>query len=105
VKDSSRSLPPERIRLFGQVGHENVKGAVAVDVTQRHAHAGLCLAQGVIGQAANHRFFFEGAVVLVDPKSIRLSVVSDKDVGPAVAVEVGADDPETRAGYLAQSRL
>ena len=67
------------------------------------------LASAVAGavhrRAGQQRRVLERAVVLVDPQLIRLAVVGDVDVDPAVAVEVGGRDAERRAVRAADERL
>ncbi len=62
-----RALPPQPMSLIAEVGHEDVEQAVAINVGQGDTHVGLGLAHAVVGEAALHRFFLEGAVALVDP--------------------------------------
>src|SRR5207245_5387749 len=53
------------------------------------------------GHAARGGLVLEGAVLLVHPQAVGLAVVGDEDVGPAVAVGVGADDAESRRRHEA----
>src|SRR5205823_1901318 len=85
--------------------HEDVEQAVAVHVTERGPHVGLGLAHAVVGEAARHGLLLERAVALVDPQVIRFAVVGNKDVRPTVAVEVGAENAETRPRRPAEARL
>src|SRR5205823_7341582 len=55
-------------------------------------------------EAAPHRLLAEGAVFLIDPEMVGLAVIGHKDVGPTVAVKVGADNTQPRAGGAAESR-
>src|SRR5712692_7912700 len=86
------------------MGHEDVENAVASNVPEGDSHIGLGLPQAVEGEAPYDRFFLESPILLVDPQVVRLAIVGDKNVGPAVAVEVGADHAESRTGALSEPR-
>ena len=80
--------------VSGEVGLDDVEEAVAVEVSDGHAHAGLGLAVGRVGDAGFDGDVFEGAVLLVLVEGGGGGVVGDVDVGPAVVVEVGDADTE-----------
>ena len=79
----------EGIGVAGEVGFDDVEQAVAVEVTDGDAHAGLGFAIGRVGDAAFDGFVLEGAVALVAIEGGGGGVVGDIDVGPAVVVEIG----------------
>src|SRR5207248_8683911 len=105
LKHPSGPLPPQGVGLFGEVGHEDVEKALANNVPKSNPHVGLCLPQTIEGQAAHGGFFLERPVFLVDPQVVRLFIVGDKNIGPAVAIEIGADYPESWTRKLAKSRF
>ena len=82
---------------FGEVGHEQLGQAVAVDVLGVDPHARLGLALLVEGGARGLGGVLERAVALVEEEEVRVHVVGDVDVDLAVAVEVGRDDAEAVA--------
>src|SRR5207248_6921841 len=86
AKHAPGTLSPERVRLFGQVRHEEIEQAVAVYIAQGNSHVPLDVPQAVVSQAALHGFFGKSAIALVDPEMIGLGVVGDENVRPAVAV-------------------
>ncbi len=92
-------MPPprltiERVGVAGEVCFDDVEQAVAVEVADGDAHAGLRLAVGGVGDAGFDGDVFEGAVLLVLVEGGGGGVVGNVDVGPAVIVEVGDGDGE-----------
>ena len=86
----------EIVALAGQVGDEQILVAVVVGVAGVHAHAGLGLAVGAERGARQQPEVLERAVLLVHPQQVRLAVVGDVEVDPAVAVEVGGRHAQRR---------
>ncbi len=84
----------EGVGVAGEVGLDDVEEAVAVEVADGDAHAGLGLAVGGVGDAGLDGDVLEGAVLLVLVVGGGGGVVGDVDVGPAVVVEVGDGDAE-----------
>ncbi len=81
LKEASRPLFPERVRLVDDMGHEQVGKAVAVHVAPGDAHIrGRGSAKGE-GHATNQGFFLEGAVSLIDPQMIGHHVVGSENIG------------------------
>src|SRR5205807_8795228 len=72
---------------------------------QGDSHVGLFGAGAIEGNPAHQRLILEGAVVLINPQSIGLGIVGDQDIGPAVAVDIGAYDSQPRFVGLKESRL
>src|SRR5262249_53018498 len=99
-EEAARLLYPERVRLLGQVRDEQAEAAVAVDVTEGHPHARLRLPNPIVGDTVPDRLILEGLAVLVDPEAVGLAVVGDKNVGPAVAVEVRAQHAQSWSSEL-----
>src|SRR5262249_38707292 len=76
---ASRSLLPQGVPFGCQVRHINVEEAIAVNVADGDAHAGLCLSHRVHRYAAEVCSFLECPVFLVYPQVVRLVVVGDED--------------------------
>src|SRR5262249_11702357 len=103
-KHSARALFPEGVGFFRQVRDVDVEEPVAVHVAEGDAHSGLGLAHRVVSHTALHGLLAERTVMLVDPQAVRRAVVGDENVGPAVAVEVGAHHAQARTGERADAR-
>ena len=97
MNDAVAEVQVERVVLVGEVGDEQLGQAVAVDVLGVDAHARLRLALVVEGGARGLGGVLERAVALVEEEEVRVHVVGDVEVDPAVAVEVGRDDAEAVA--------
>ena len=82
---------------FAEIGDEQLGPAVAVDVLGVDPHAGLGPPVDVVGRAAILGDIAKRAVAVVQIKEMRIPVVGDVEVGLAVAVEVGRDEPRIRA--------
>ena len=95
----------ERVQLFGEVGDEDVREAVAVDVGAVDAHAGLRLAVDVEADAGAVGDVGERAVAVVAVEEVADHVVGDVDVGVAVAIEVAERDAEALAGGIGDAGL
>ncbi len=93
-KGAVAEVEVEGVGVAGEVGLDDVEQAVAVEVADGDAHAGLRLAVGRVGDAGFDGQVFEGAVLLVLIEGGGGGVVGDVDVGPAVVVEIGDDDGE-----------
>ena len=89
----------ERVVLADEVREEDVGRAVAVEVADRDAHAGLRASIAVEGGAREHRVLDEGAVALVEPQVVRHLVVGDVEVDETVAIEVVGGGAQGRAGF------
>jgi hypothetical protein len=86
------------VPLARELGDEQVFVAIAIEVACIDAHASP-FASPVSAErnTGEERRIREGAVVLVDPQLVRRAVVGDKDIDPAVAIEVSGRDTERRA--------
>ena len=84
----------QRRRVAGEVGLDDVEGAVAIVVADADAHARLRLAVLAVGAAGADADVGERAVVVVAIERARVRIVRDVDVGPAVVVEVERADAE-----------
>src|SRR2546421_3204058 len=89
LKDGLSQIREESIGLVHQVGNKNVFGPVSVKVTGINTHTSLCFAVSVEGRASQQRFILEGAVLLVNPKLVRITIVGDVDIRPAVTIKIG----------------
>ena len=76
--------------------HEDVIGAVVVVVAHIQTHAGFSRSVRVDRNATFGCLVLEGAVPLVDPELVRVAVIGDKDVRPAVAVGIESHHAQTR---------
>ena len=86
----------QRVAFVVQIRDEQILVAVAIDVCRVDAHAPLRLPRPIHGHACQQRIVFEDAgATLVDPQLVRVAVVGDVQIGPAVAVEVGRQDAES----------
>jgi hypothetical protein len=65
------------------VGYENILSAIVVHVCEIDTHARLRRAVDAYGAAANARFVAKRAVLLVDPKLVRVAIVGHVDVRPS----------------------
>ena len=86
--------------VVGEVGFENIEPAVAIVITDCHAHAGLLVAIFAVGASGDDRDIGESAVVIVVEQNAGLRVDRDINVRPAVVVEIVGDrgDGIARAG-------
>ena len=82
---------------------KEVKQAVAVHVTEGDSHIPFGPAEAIEGDAASDGLILECSIFLIDPKMIGLGIVGDENIGPAVSVEVGADDAKTHRHPLADA--
>src|SRR5438094_240567 len=92
--------------LAGELGDEQILVAVVVEIAGVHAHARLRLAICPQSGTRQKRGVLERSVALVDPQLVRLTVVGDVDVNPAVAVEIAGCHAErgTELGRQAAAR-
>ena len=95
----SSNIPPPRFMIQGVglvpvIGDEQIGPAVAVDILGVHAHPGVGPAVGVVAGARGFGDVLECAIAAIEEHEVRAHVVGDVEVDPAVAVEVGRDDPE-----------
>src|SRR5262249_31980245 len=81
-----------------EVRDNNIRPAVAINVGGVSSHARFGLAVFADGDAGLESHFAEATVVIVAEKEIRVSVVGDEDVLPAVVVEVECNYAQTAAG-------
>ena len=96
--ESLADVQVERVALVVQIGDEQILVAVTVDVAEIDAHASLGLSHPVDRHAGQQRLVAERArSALVDPELIRVAVVGDVDVEPAIVVVVGGEHAESAA--------
>ena len=69
--------------------------AVAVVVAHGRAHAGLLASVFVEGRASGHGYVGERSVVVIPIENAGRAVASDKDVGPAVFIEIECRNAES----------
>src|SRR5712691_11651048 len=103
--ETAGSVVHEKIvSLAGERGDEQVFVAVVVEIARIDTHAALGFTVSAEGRARDECRIREGAVVPIDPQLVRLAVVGDEDVDPAVAIEVGGRDAERRAELTSHAR-
>ena len=102
VEERAVEVQVERVGVAREVRGEDIGETVRIHVADRDSHGGLRRAVDVGGHAAHHAALLEaerssgdGAV---GEERIRLGIIADQDVRPAIAVEVhdGEVQPEAR---------
>ena len=81
----------EAVGVFGEMRLEKIDVAVEIVVADADAHAGLLLSVIAERDAAHHAFFAKRAVVIVHEEEARRGIAGDKNIGPAVFVEIGGN--------------
>src|SRR2546422_6406753 len=76
---------------------EEVEHAAAANVANGNPHARVGIAHRRISGTTGDGVIGERAVPVIDPQTVRLPVVGDEDIRPAVAVKIGADHPQAWA--------
>ena len=89
------SLRKRALYSSREVGHEEARAAAVRVVAHRDPHAALLGAVLAHRDPRGEAHVLEGAVLLVLVEVVRLGVVRDVEVRPAVAVVVEPGDPET----------
>src|SRR5262245_42430239 len=84
-----------------EVRDKNVRPAVAINVSGVGSHTRFGLAVFADGDAGLEGHLAEATVVIVAEEEIRVRVVGDEDVLPAVVVEVECNYAQTAAGARA----
>ena len=87
------------------MGDVDGEQSTRVDVADCDAHIRLRRAHFVIGNSSRRRFVLEGAIAAVDPKRVRLGVVCDQDVLPAIPIKVRTENTEAGPGQLREPGL
>src|SRR5262249_17459827 len=88
----------ERCSIVREVGFDDVEPAVAVVVDGVSAHSGLLVTFVVVRNAGFDGDFFECPVMVVVKQQVRSGIAGDKNVRPAVVVEVSGESGETVVG-------
>ena len=94
----------ENVDLTPDVGDEEVKQRIAIEVPRGDSHAGLRLPQAIGGKAPVCAGFAEPSVCLLQEQGIGMLVVRDINVGSQIAVEIPAQQSQPgshRAGRQA----
>src|SRR5215469_8452348 len=76
--------------LASEIRDHQVLLSVAEQITRIDAHARVRTSIAIQGATEGQGFVFESAVMLIDPELVGTQIVGDEDIGPAIAVEVGA---------------
>ena len=87
--------------VVGEIGLENIEPAVAVVVSDAHAHSGLLVAILAVSASGHDRDVGESSVMIVAKKNAGLGVDGNINVRPAVVVEIRAyrSDGVSRTGF------
>src|SRR5437016_14187921 len=94
LKQAFSQIREERIGLVHQVSDKDVFSSVRVKVSGINTHASLSFAVSVEGGAGQKRFILEGAVLLIDPELVRIAIVSNVDIRPAITIKIGGDQAQ-----------
>ena len=106
VKVAIAIVAIERGSVVGEIGFENIELAVAVEIGDGRAHAGLLRAIFVEGRAGNDGDIGKRAIVIVVIENAGSAVAGDVDIRPAVIIEVESGDAESVvSGGLVDVRL
>ena len=73
---------------MGERRHEEVRQAVLIEILKQDAHAGEFFAVIVVGHSGDQAVFGESPVPKIPEEELRMRVVGDRDIGPAVLVVV-----------------
>ena len=93
LEQSGSIVDVQRIGLVDQMGHKQVFVAVGIEVASIDAHAGLRNPPVIQRDTCQDRHVSEGAVLLVDPQLVLLTIVGDIDVDPPVGVNASGHNP------------
>ena len=98
-------VPIQREHLVGEVADEQVRTARAIVVGRVDAHGAA--RDAILGErhAGGDALLRERAVAVVSIQLVRLRIVRDEDVGPAVAVVVQHGDAQRLARGIADAGL
>src|SRR4051812_26308212 len=91
--------------LAGQMRHEEIGEPVPINVPFSYTHITLWLTSGVERQSTQHTLFHKSTILRVNPGPIGSSIISDKDVNPTIAVQIGTQDSQPWPRRLAESGL
>ncbi len=94
-EEAAAEVLVQRDRLAIEVGHGQVGPAVAVEVATGNTHARQVAPTGAQGGPRRLTYVLESETPEVAVEIVRRHVVGDEDVGLAVVIEVGDDDPQT----------
>ena len=95
----------QRVVLPRKGGKEDVRETVAVEIGDLGSHACHRLAVHVEPGVGGVRDVLEGSVALVAVQEIAHAVVGDKDVGPAIEVDIADHHAEPFAGAVGDARF
>ena len=93
----------DRIGFAVEICDDEVWQQVVVEVCDGDAHAALALSGGISSGSAEHGFFGEGAILLIDPEEVWVSVVGDENVCPAITVPVARGDSQSGTAVAGDS--
>src|ERR1700674_6105028 len=87
-KEAVALIVVERKHLVGKVGDDKTGTAGPIIVGSVHAHASAGHAVFAECDSSRNSFFLKRPVVLVEVKLIRLGVIGQQDIGPAISVVI-----------------
>ena len=97
----------EGVVLAFKVGDKDIEVAIVVVIADRSTHAPLFGSVPAIGHARAEALVHKGSVALILVQIVGGRVISDENIGPAIAVEIAKNDPVPivlragNAGFLA----
>ena len=77
------------ISFVGEVCRQQIKRCVAIHVTKGCPHTGFGCAFSIERHAAQMTLVTKGAIGTVDPKTVRIQIIGNIDIGPSVTIKVG----------------
>ena len=85
---------------------EDIEIAVQIEIADAHSHTRLHHAVRAQGHAAAQAFLTKCAVAVIAEKEAGRGIAGDKNVRPAIVVEIGGDAPSWRScPWRARSRM
>ena len=98
VEERAVEVQVQRVRIAGEVGREDVRAGVPVDVADSDPHGGLVAAVEVGREAAVEADVLERQPATVAKEPVGHRVIAHEDLRFAVAVQVQDGDPQAEAG-------
>ena len=74
---------------MGEVCHQQFERCVSIHVTKGYPHAGFGFAFSIECHPAHMTLVAEGSVGTIDPKTVRIQIIGNIDIGPSVTIKVG----------------
>ena len=81
-------LLPERGMLTEEMGDDHILKLIAVVISISNAHISLHLPLSIHSNSPGGSYILKRAIMPVSPQGIRLRVVGNQDIGPAIAIKI-----------------